>query len=588
MDRAAPAGSAPASKPARDLSNLKFNKKTLPPPPTNVQRPPKRPLSPTSSHAPPPALPAEQPAERRSKPPGPLKKLPLDFQPKLATLWGDNHALVCVNTDYAPGDPTLLGPESVYTCDDGNWGWHDPGRQPQFLDPAALYLAFTPVPDSADSDMTRLPEFREPRKEDTVRGTNAKGRAQDNVFISRDEVHKELEERAKTLEKLFRFAVGLFHEAMAKTEHGKTTVQHRVAAEIRPPYAASSIMRRTWGTLRWGELQSWADYMVCARMHQRSSAFVTAYIDFMAAFLPREQAKMLRLRIPRRAKTSRRGVIVSGTQIDTYLRFLVHLSVPVYALVDLNEYSLPDGILYEHMPPRCSVVPSIPFTDIRQKDLPLPWYPPQGIDWRHIEFVAFHGVPIPGSAMRMSDRKEADLARMQGKARAAKKQKVEGKLKEADFREHHPGVDISAERYKLFADRAPALNRFYDLKQGLRDMDIPQARTAFLSVEAKALEHVDLLDKYVKPPDGEFRDKKELKAKRGDGTLGTWTPPMSVLYRAKTHDTMIEHLLYATWLAPTFLARVRLARNQKDKNFRRLRPNEWRDVLSTQAWQRRW
>ncbi|VDC03691.1 unnamed protein product [Peniophora sp. CBMAI 1063] len=98
--------------------------------------------------------------------------------------------------------------------------------------------------------MTRLPEFREPRKEDTVRGTNDKGRVQNNGFINRDQVHKKLEERAKTLEQLFRFAVGLFHEAMAATKHEKTTVQHRVALEIRSPYAAATIMRRTWGTLR--------------------------------------------------------------------------------------------------------------------------------------------------------------------------------------------------------------------------------------------------------------------------------------------------------------------------------------------------
>ncbi|VDC03690.1 unnamed protein product [Peniophora sp. CBMAI 1063] len=56
---------------------------------------------------------------------------------------------------------------------------------------------------------------------------------------------------------------------------------------------------------------------------------------------------------------------------------------------------------------------------------------------------------------------------------------------------------------------------------------------------------------------------------------------MSILNQAKTDDTMLEHLPYATGLVPTFLAR-----NQKDKNFRRLRPNEWRDVLLTQPWQR--
>ncbi|VDC05973.1 unnamed protein product, partial [Peniophora sp. CBMAI 1063] len=386
-------------------------------PPRNVQRPPKRALSPTASSS--RASPPPPPTQQAAKPPGPLKKLPLDFEPKLAIPWANNHVLVCINTDYGPGDPALLGPEHVYTCDDGNWGWHDPGRQPQPLDPAALYLAFTPTPDAADSAMTRLPQFREPRKEDTVPGVNKKGRAQENVFLSCDEVHKEREEEFRRLEYLLRAAVGLFHDAMAKTKHDKATVQHRVATEIRPPYAAASIMKRSWGTLHWAGLRSWPDYMVCARTNQRSSAFVTAYIDFMAAFLPKEYAKSLRRLIPRSAKTSRRGVIVSGEQINIYLRFLVHIGAPVYALVDRDEYYVPDGILRDHMPPRCSVVPSVPFSDIRQRDLPLSWYAPQGIDWRHIELIAFHGISIPGSAMRMSDRKEADLARMQGKAKGA-------------------------------------------------------------------------------------------------------------------------------------------------------------------------
>lgn len=414
MDHAPPTGPPPV--PARkSLSGLKFKKKsaassnalsapaapapksasTYPAPsyPAPTRRPPKRPVSPNAPSSREPQAPTPTPA------PQPLKRLPLDFEPKIAVKWRHGAALVCINTEYGPGDPGLLDPESVHACDDGLWSRHEISRQPQPLEPSVIYLAFTRVP-SSESESMLSTAFGVPRQEDTVSGTTVNGRERPNIFYLRGEsgaprqdekptvnprnlyprvdvqapsktfedtvdLTKEMEVEIKTLESDMYFALEMFRAAFKESRGtlDKNSVQYRVACQIQPPFAALSMARRSWGMMTWQGLESWPDYMACMHAHQRGRAFVTAYIDFLIAFLPSPYSKRIREQVGRREQGPQRGVIISGEQINVYLRFLQHLGVPVYVLVSLDEYFVPGHIYREQQPPRCSVIPSVKFCE---------------------------------------------------------------------------------------------------------------------------------------------------------------------------------------------------------------------------------
>ncbi|KZV60614.1 hypothetical protein PENSPDRAFT_694118 [Peniophora sp. CONT] len=502
MDRALPPGPPPAPALARkSLSGLKFKKKSVTSsnapldPALPSQHPPKRPASPSASSSREPQAPTPVPA------PKPLKKLPPDSPPRLAVKWRFGTSLVCINTEYVPGDPGLLARETVHMNDDGLWGWQEISRQPQPLEPSMLYLTFTRVPRS-ESEAMFSTEFGVPQQEDTVCGTTVNGRARPNVFYLRAESglprqdkkptvnpknlyspvnaqvpHKTLEDPTdltkqmevpiKTLESNMMSALELFRAAF-KDNRGldKSSVQYHVTCKVKPLFGALSMMRHSWGLMTWQGLESWADYVACMRAHQRSHLFVDAYIEFLEVFLPPAYSERLRERVGRREKGARRRVILSGKQTEIYLHFLKHLEVPVYALVSEDEYFVPGPIYWQHQPPHCSVVPSLKFSHFPVRDLPLTWYAPEGIAWNYVEAVVLHGLAHPRSSIKASQKHLKLYAAVEKKSDASKKRKLDD---DAKFQEQHPGVDLPADLYRLQAASSPTLQRSYDLKRDLRD-----------------------------------------------------------------------------------------------------------------------
>ena len=157
-------------------------------------------------------------------------------------MWGDECALVCLNTEYGPSDPRLLGTDLIPTCDDGLWGHYEISRQPQLLDPSSPHLAFIEVPASENARSTRSFDFHEPRKDDVATSTNVNGLAQNSIFRSSDALHQKLEKRVKALQSNAEFALRVFEDAFKNLAKTMTPAQRRVANESKYPYSAISIM----------------------------------------------------------------------------------------------------------------------------------------------------------------------------------------------------------------------------------------------------------------------------------------------------------------------------------------------------------
>ncbi|KZV59431.1 hypothetical protein PENSPDRAFT_695146 [Peniophora sp. CONT] len=363
MDRApsAPTGTPP-NPAAKSLSKLKFSKKsavpagatpTLGQPSVTASHPPE---SPAASSSPLPPPPPHLPAK-------PIKPLPLDFPPKLAVRWADNTALVAVNTDYAPGDPRDHIRDTTYTSEDGLWGWSEISRLPQPFNASAPHLACMQIPPADDPEVAQRVEFREALPYNVDYSLTVNGRMQSNIFRTGESLHQMLEQRKTALVDNMGFALGMFEDAFRAGAPDKSSITYRVACEIKPPHAAVALMRHSWAMLHWASIPSFADFMTCFRVHQRAAHIVSAYIDFIVAFLPADVSKELRTRLERNVKTDRRGVILSGEDMEIYLRFYARLGIPVYALVSLDEYHVPEEIFRKPDAPRCSVVPSIKYSE---------------------------------------------------------------------------------------------------------------------------------------------------------------------------------------------------------------------------------
>ncbi|KZV66207.1 hypothetical protein PENSPDRAFT_689160 [Peniophora sp. CONT] len=595
------APSAPLDNPAsKSLRKLKFSKKSAVSAGTVETSAPAGATtsfgqsSPTTSTFPPESSVASSsslPPKPSHLPAKPLKPLPLDFAPVLAVHWADNTALVALNTDYAPGDPRNRNQNEPYTCEDGLWGWREISRLPQPLNASAPYLAYMQVPPSdPDSAIARKLEFREPCREDADVSLTVNGRSQSNIFRTRGSVHDLLEKRMRALTDNLAFALATFEEA-CRAGINKSSITYRVACEIKPPHAAVSVMRRSWATLHWTDIPSFADFMACFRVYQRAAHTVSAYIDFIGAFLPPDFSKKLRRRLERSVKMDRRGVILAGDDVETYLRFFARLGVPVYALVSLDEYAVPENIFRKPDAPRCSVVPSAKLTDIRQRYLPASWYAPQGVDWVYFELVACGTMPraenlhvtIEPKELKLSDQRESKKRKAAKELEGKKKQKLEKDKVEESFQKRHPDIGISSDRYGAFVIHAPAARRYFDTKTASRPPWVPAPRRAFLAVEAKALEHLSLLNIFVKPRDGEL-DEKKPDPKKGNGMLATFVPPIDVIYRTESDTRLYESLVYLVKLLP--LLNLRPKEAPSNPVYRRLGPKDWKDMLSTAGWRR--
>ncbi|KZV59716.1 hypothetical protein PENSPDRAFT_694900 [Peniophora sp. CONT] len=297
-----------------------------------------------------------------------VAKVPLPVGYTAVVEWPERTALAVYNTAYCPPVPTLLLGGDIFIGEDHRWMTSEWTREPQLINPTALYLAWLEIPtkdEARDSPWFRPAEMCDAERlpEELVKGENdgpgqrAMG-TDSGMFRTVDNIHNRLGEHAKKLRARCDLATRALQRIYSTTAHelNHGSIIHRIIRDLRPPTDAAMDMIRTWATLRWGLLRSFGDFAICFAAHQRSVAVVTAYIDFIAAIIPAGVAPKLKARVEKRANVVRRGLILSGADITTYFDFLSRHSMATYVYVDSDQCDIPRKAIRQADPPRCSTV----------------------------------------------------------------------------------------------------------------------------------------------------------------------------------------------------------------------------------------
>lgn len=347
------------------------------------------PASSASTH---PALSASTSA-RPTQPPAPTQKRPLPALVKAAVKWADDTALLAINTDYLPAPPRLDTNDHAEICVDVLFGDFEWTREPGMYDYASPYTAYIEIP-TREAAMNML-RFRAAKMEDTVEdveeegegeeeeeeddemgeGVKEKGKEKgkekekekavllygrkDGTYRATKAFHAKLQRRLKALQtncdkawRSFQWACGEKLDSV----HASSVV-HTICNKLRPPTRELSDMWLSWGYLHWGGLRTFEDFSLCLVAHQRSVSLVMAWLDFLADFLPAgPNGPLLGRARPR--PIVRRGVILTGKDIDSMLDWYTRQGIPVHALVHIDDVDIPTDIYRAPSEPRCSRTPS--------------------------------------------------------------------------------------------------------------------------------------------------------------------------------------------------------------------------------------
>lgn len=117
-------------------------------------------------------------------------------------------------------------------------------------------------------------------------------------------------------------------------------------------------MLLAYGTLHWGEINSWADFVAGWGAYQRAALEVSAFVDFCGAFLPGDGSKIMQFFSEccvHHDITNHSGVILAGNNIKTFFDLSCRLCVPMYVHLRLDKFDVPDKELQLPDHVRCSV-----------------------------------------------------------------------------------------------------------------------------------------------------------------------------------------------------------------------------------------
>ncbi|KZV59796.1 hypothetical protein PENSPDRAFT_694833 [Peniophora sp. CONT] len=587
------------------------------------------PPSATAHHAPnaPSVRPRQLPSfkKKRAAPPGLTA----------AVKWSNGTGLLGFGTNYCPPDPQPGIEKVVVFGRDGLFGWHEYTRHPQPIDYKALYTAWIalPTPDELKTslryrratrqDVAPLPEPLE--KEVQGEKTKADGKEKENgrrkrkeekrrgmgsihgQYRTTDDLHKELESRCHALLAECDHATRLLRHA-ASTKMGSLNSKSAVRSvinDMREPWRERLDMTLSCSLLRWGCITSFEDFDLCWTAHQRASLVVSAYVDFIGALLPDGFSPSLARRTALVSNSSRRGVVLSGKDIKTYIGFLQRLGMPVWVYVELDEFDIPEDKFRPADPPRCDVFDDGELKNFRQRELPIRWYAPPAVSWSLLEPTARGYLPRPD---------EDTFPR--GEAALSKKRKLEGvekdnkRMRDANDRKlqraqrQFSNLGTSLERYQQLRVRSPAARRFYANIHKPRPTYAPEVVAAYAAAEQQAGKHLDLLAPPLEHPLDNNDPAFYIKAKKADPdaladaldeavakqleqrALKTFIPPSSIFTGPKSYEKTINMLLFAVRLLPHLLARVKLART--DPSVFRLGTKDWRAVLTPEYWKNTW
>ncbi|VDB97552.1 unnamed protein product [Peniophora sp. CBMAI 1063] len=486
-----------------------------------------------------------------------------------------NGVLFAYNTAELPPDPDTAPPSgSVYA--DALLGPYECMRQPQLFNACATYMAFIrqPPPDFA--------EDLEYRRRDVLTDTDSYV-----VEYMRDRLHTLKADFAATsrlLQNIF------FSDVLLADDFS----WHTLKGTIIPATSAGNMWKASY-LLSSGYLQHDLDSDLAWREFQRSSSIVEAFL-YVCALLLRDVDHPVAARLRERREEAgdfpKRGVILTGDDIEKFHSFLLGNDVPTYVLIPFEE--LESAVDLQYSPTgdwRCSLDVDAKLSNIKQKDLPRSFYPAAGLAWELAEMMMISGIARPGARADEEDgdrdmdedtgEDEEDEFKPSDRAQALKRRRIAGEQarkrqrteeeedrerREEEFKKKHPEMSklTSAERYRWFAQAVPAMRSYYDRVIKPRPPNLPMRIVAFTHAESMMLDHGVMLDS-------------------GTKSQASYIPPLHIIIGAND-ARLIRYLVNFVHLLPSFLAVITLKRHRPDSDLGRQGPRTWRSMLND-IWQ---
>ncbi|VDC03030.1 unnamed protein product [Peniophora sp. CBMAI 1063] len=536
----------------------------------------------------------------------PRKELPPDVD--VVVRWANGAGLLGVGTSYRPPDLQQgIARDSGFGLD-GLWRWHEPLRQPGLLDTTSPYTAWIKIPTSNERDNGLMyrragrwdcaiqPEpFTEGRKKRGMGTANGMYRATDELYADMQTLHKELQQKCNTATHLLRRAINTRLKDVKST-----SVIRRVADDVREPVREYLDVVHACELLRFGCLSTFEDFDICFTAFQRASVLLQGYIDFVLDIIPVDMATGHMDLSSKTPSVFRRGVILSGLDIKTYIGFFKRLSIPVWVYADLDEIDIPLDKFGPADSPRCDVALCKQLNSFRQKMLPVRWYPPPpDCTWSLLEPIARGYLPRPDQAtFKLGDeverkRRKLDVNQkhqqrhIDGKDRALKRAlKVFGDL------------GPSLERYKELTARSPAARRYYIHRLKPRPAFAPRVLPRYAACESEADRYLHILAPPLQHPADtnhpEFLSKaaevsrdvldKAVKQQLEQRSLKSFIPPLCIFTATEKWEKTVMYATNAVRLLPSILERVPTSRT--DPHVKPLNTTDWKAVLSINHWQK--
>ncbi|VDC01388.1 unnamed protein product [Peniophora sp. CBMAI 1063] len=544
-----------------------------------------------------------------------IRLIPDDVE--VAVQWPDGRLLLGVGTTYRPPPPEECLSHATGFGGDGLWRWHEYTRQPQLLDHTAPFMAWAHLPtleQKAESilyrrasrhDCALCPDAAvEQRKK--LGGKKKFGMGTRNgMYRLTDQLYDELKSRHTALRGQCELVTDLLKRASKECMQGLNpeSVIRVILANVREPVREYFDIIHACERLRYGCISAFPEFDVCFTAYQRAHNIMLAYFDFACSILPPHLAPGL-AELPKLTQSDcRRGVVLAGEDIKTYIRFFKAHKIPVWVYAAMNTLAIPKGRLGPPDSPRCDVSTCDVLNDFKQRSLPSRWYPPPPhCPWALIEPIGRGYLPPPdqdyfelGQEAQKKKRKLDRVLQREEDVRVANKRKLE------NLKKVFGNLGSSLERYQQMAARSPAAQRYFANKLKPRPPFAPAVDRNYLVALDAGSKHIDLLTRPLQHPvistsDPNFhveapkipRDRLDelVKAQHGDLKLRTWVPPLSVFTNPYSWQKTVEMVCNAVTLLPTALERITVARRCSD--VQPLSPAEWRDILTVKHWKNVW
>lgn len=173
-----------------------------------------------------------------------------------------------------------------------------------------------------------------------------------------DELYDELTKLREALRRRCDLATRLLKRA-AKTcmRHvRKTSILRTVLADVKAPVREYLDITHALEVLRYGGLAVFQEFDVCWTAFQRAYGVMAAYFDFVCAIIPSSIAPELRGLARLIPGAFRRGIVLSGSDIKTYIGFFRRLDIPVWVYIALASVeAIPRDMIGPADDPRCDV-----------------------------------------------------------------------------------------------------------------------------------------------------------------------------------------------------------------------------------------